>query len=127
MEFYVHKYPYPIFFLENSAYDFSADSGFQELLKKNNITLVKFPVSARFEEGKGYQEFEMIDRSIDTIRNGFNSFIKISGRYVIHNLDKVIDKSAELCMDVHEKLKVAKTLVFYSTFAFYRENSSGFV
>jgi hypothetical protein len=116
----------PVFFLENSVYDFNEDKEFFEFLKTNRITLLKFPVSDKFEEGKGYQEFEMIDTAADRLYGEFKGFIKVTGRYKVLNLDRIVlNGKSKMIIDLHKKFKVAQTNVFYCDFDFYRRNFSG--
>lgn len=116
----------PIYFLENSAYDFSKDNEFELMLKNKNITLLKFSVSDKYNEGKGYQEFEMIDKAIEKIKNNHNAFIKITGRYKVTNLKKICDLECKTAIiDCHKKIKIAQTNVFYMNFDFYLKNLKG--
>jgi hypothetical protein len=109
-----------LFFLENSSYDFEKDAEFQKMLADRKITLLKFPVSDKFNQGKGYQEFEMLDKAIEKLSTEYNSFIKITGRYKVMNLKKLVDFKCEgLVADLHKKLKVTQTNVFYVSASFY--------
>jgi hypothetical protein len=109
-----------LFFLENSSYDFSADAEFQKLLSNKKITLLKFPVSDKFAQGKGYQEFEMLDEAIDNLSDKYNSFIKITGRYKVLNLKELTNYTCHgLVADFHKKLQVTQTNVFYVSSDFY--------
>src|ERR1700757_1216207 len=80
-----------LFFLENSSYDFEKDGAFKKMLTDRKITLLKFPVSDKFNQGKGYQEFEMLDRAVEHLSIEYNSFIKITGRYKVMNLKQLTD------------------------------------
>ena len=109
-----------LFFLENSSYDFSKDTEFQQLLSDKKITLLKFPVSDKFNQGKGYQEFEMLDTTINNLSDKYPSFIKITGRYKVLNLRELTNSACQgLVADFHKKLKVAQTNVFYVSGSFY--------
>jgi len=109
-----------LYFLENSNYDFSENEKFQKLFSSTNITLMKFPVSDKFDQGKGYQEFEMLDRAVESLTGKYDSFIKITGRYKVLNLKQLINLTGkELIIDCHKKTKVAQTNVFYGTLDFY--------
>ncbi len=109
-----------VFFLENSSYDFSADAEFQQLLTDKKITLLKFSVSDKYNLGKGYQEFEMLDAAIDKLYDKYTSFIKITGRYKVLNLKELTDYTCYgLVADFHKKLKVTQTNVFYVSRIFY--------
>ena len=109
-----------LFFLENSAYDFDKDAEFQKLLSDNKITLLKFPVSDKFNQGKGYQEFEMLDAAVEWLSAEYNSFIKITGRYKVINLKQLTSFECEgLVADFHKKSKITQTNVFYVSANFY--------
>lgn len=122
--FYLEKFPaQSIYFLENSFYDFTADERFSKLFKDGKITLLKFPVSDKFNEGKGYQEFEMLDKAVDELKGTYASFVKITGRYRVLNLDELLkNKKTALIIDCHKKPKVAQTNVFYCETSFYLQN-----
>jgi hypothetical protein len=111
-----------LFFLENSSYDFLQDVEFQGMLSINNITLLKFPASDKFNQGKGYQEFEMLDSAIDKLSEIYQSFIKITGRYKVLNLKQITNFSCDgLLADCHKKYKVTQTNVFYVNSSFYKK------
>ncbi len=115
-----------LFFLENSSFDFSTDTKFQKLFLNRHITLFKFPVSDKFSQGKGYQEFEMLDQVIDALKNNYTSFIKITGRYKVFNLKELVSFSCEgLVADSHKKHKVTQTNVFYVNVNFYTNYLKG--
>ena len=125
--FYRAEFPNDaIYFLENSSYDFSKDNKLQKLFLEKEIVLMKFPVSDKFAQGKGYQEFEMLDKAVEELRYKFYSFIKITGRYKVINLKQIADLSnSELVIDCHKKTKVAQTNVFMGTLDFYAQHLSG--
>lgn len=115
-----------IYFLENSDYDFSTDEKFQKLFKEKNITLVKFPKSQKYEQGKGYQEFEMLDKTMIQLGEKYKSFIKLTGRYKVLNIEELTGIECEnIVIDCHKKPAVAQTNVFYCTFDFYKNNLMG--
>ena len=119
--FYREQFPENrIFFLENSIYDFNTDVEFQQLFSDKKITLLKFSVSDKFNQGKGYQEFEMLDSAVSQLSDTYDSFIKITGRYKVLNLKKLIStKTLGLVADMHKKYKVVQTNVFYVSKSFY--------
>jgi len=125
--FYSAEFPNDdIYFLENSIYDFSTDKKFQQLFSDKKITLLKFPVSDKTEQGKGYQEFEMLDNAIKQLSGKYYSFIKITGRYKVLNLFELTDfVCTGLVADCHKKTKVVQTNVFYSTMDFYNKHLKG--
>ncbi|HKC67580.1 MAG TPA: hypothetical protein VKG26_05075 [Bacteroidia bacterium] len=115
-----------LFFLENSVYDFDKDEEFKKLLTDRKIVLLKFPVSDKFNQGKGYQEFEMLDKAMEKISGKYNSFIKITGRYKVMNLKELTDYTCNsLVADFHKKLQVTQTNVFYVSGSFYNSYLKG--
>jgi len=103
-----------VYFLENSDYDIFADPEFSSC---NNVTLRKFPVSLEYLRGKGFQEFEMIDKWFETEKNTPKRFIKITGRYIIRNFQSLFDECSNLeeetCLiDLYRKPKVAISSLF---------------
>lgn len=111
---------YDIYFLENSNYDFSNDTEYQKLFNNNTIHLIKFPVSDKVNEGKGYQEFSMIDQAIEQLNNKYEYFVKITGRYRVLNLKDLIENlSKDFTADSHKKSKVTETNVFIVKTSFY--------
>lgn len=127
LKFYSSEFPdYTVFFLENSVYNFSSDTEFTSVLSSKNITLIKFPVSDKFEQGKGYQEFEMLDKVIEQECKNYKYFVKITGRYRVLNLKNLLSTNCEtILLDLHKKPAVAQTNVFMVNGMFYRENFMG--
>lgn len=122
LAFYAAMFPDDdLYFLENSEYDFSKDRVFTGLFAKHRITLMKFPVSDKFDQGKGYQEFEMLDQAVEQLSPRYQAFIKITGRYKVHNLAELTDVECKgLVADLHKKPLVLLTNVFYATADFYK-------
>jgi hypothetical protein len=119
--YYQKKFSEPIYFLENSTYDFSNDDDFNRLFDRN-VQLIKFPLSDKIFEGKGYQEFQMIDQFIQKTTSDFSSFVKITGRYKFHNIIYLIDIPCNgLVIDIYRRQKWAVTNIFYSTYDFYQK------
>lgn len=115
-----------IYFIENSSYDFNNDEQFLKLFKEKKIILLKFPVSNNFLEGKGYQEFEMLDQTVEKLASKYNHFIKITGRYKVLNLKELICVNCDnMIADSHRKHKVTQTNVFYFSSQFYLNNLKG--
>jgi len=127
LKYYSSEFPeIPIYFLENSSFDFKTDKKFENLFTENKITLLKFPVSDKFEQGKGYQEFEMLDRAVNRLKGEYDLFIKITGRYKILNLSQILKLDTQnVIIDLHKKSKVAQTNMFSCGFDFYLKNLSG--
>ncbi len=124
LQFYANNFQNDdLYFLENSSYNFSDDKEFEQLLSDKKITLLKFPVSDKFNKGKGYQEFEMLDKAVDKLADGYDSFIKITGRYKVLNLKELTDfKYDGFIADSHKKHKVVQTNVFYVSSNFYKSH-----
>jgi hypothetical protein len=126
LSFYTQVLDEPIYFLENSSYDFSVDSDFQNLFQKNNVNLVKFPMSQHAERGKGYQEFEMLDIFVRDISGRHQSFVKLSGRYQYQNIKTLVGFQPRGTMiDMHRKRKIAVTSILSTTFEFYEKHLMG--
>lgn len=125
--FYSNAFPgHDLYFLENSAYDLASDAAFMQLLEERKITLLKFPVSDKYTQGKGYQEFEMLDKAIEQLCGKHLSFVKITGRYRVHNLHRLVSGPCPgLVADSHKKFAVTQTNVFYVTGEFYKNNLKG--
>lgn len=116
----------PIYFLENSSYDFSRNEDFKKLFAGSGIVLIKLPVSDKYQEGKGFQEFEMLDRAVDLLKNRHHLFIKITGRYFVRNIKQIAKyKTEEIMIDQHRRKRVAITNFFCSTFNFYDKHLKG--
>lgn len=125
LAFYRQELDLPIYFLENSNYDFDEDSEFQALFP-SGVELIKFPPSAHHEKGKGYQEFEMIDRAVERLSDEFDSFIKLTGRYIVENIKELAKIPVNALMaDLHRKMEVAITGCFIADSAFYSSHISG--
>lgn len=119
--FYISQFPNDdLFFLENSAHDFNIDSDLSLILNDNHITLIKFPVSTKSKEGKGYQEFEMLDSVIERYKDTYDYFVKVTGRYKVLNIKNIIKPhDRDLIADSHKKHKVTQTNVFCIKGSFY--------
>jgi hypothetical protein len=121
--FYKNQFPNDdIYFLENSSYDFKTDISFNKLCTDHHITILKFPISTKIKEGKGYQEFEMLDAAIDQLKNTYIYFIKVTGRYKVLNLKNILyNNHTNLIADSHKKHKVTQTNVFCVHVNFYQD------
>ena len=115
-----------VFFIENSDYDFSADEEFNKI---DNLNIIQFPKSEYYDKGKGFQEFELLDRFVSTLQNEYSSFIKITGRYIISDFASIYAdcKNADVpfIIDTSYKDKHALTYMFYSTIKFYKSHLMG--
>lgn len=116
----------PMFFLENSRYDFERDSEFAKIFATGKIHLVKCPESNARARGKGYQEFEMLDSFVGVMAGKFDSFLKISGRYLFNNIERILDGPPEsVWIDRWRRREVATTSIFLSTVSFYQKHIMG--
>jgi hypothetical protein len=77
----------PVVFLENSGYQLQDDPAFQAL---SNVTPYKLPPSCLPERGKGYQEFEMLERWMRECGNLPARFMKVTGRYLYLNFTTLL-------------------------------------
>ena len=117
-----------VYFLENSAYDLLSD---KEFFKYKNVFIRKFSPSKYIAKGKGYQEFEMLDNWLNTETSVPTRWIKITGRYIVSNFDKIFSE----CIDeknssiVIEQKKhpstTALTDIFYVKSDFYKRRLLG--
>ena len=79
----------PVFFLENSQYDFSNDSDFA---KRDGVHYRKFMPSTGRERGKGYQEFEMLQNWLLAESDVPARFFKVTGRYRLENVKSIVSE-----------------------------------
>jgi hypothetical protein len=117
----------PVYFLENSTYPLEEDEEFTSI---PNLFIRKMPLSLFYDKGKGYQEFEMIDRWIDTEHNPPLKWLKISGRYIFKNCSSIIeecinDDRCDLAIDRLLYHHIAYTDLFYTTTEYYTKKIVG--
>ncbi len=117
----------PVYFLENSAYALSDDAEFRD---RPGVMIRQQPVSTAREQGKGYQEFELLDRWLLTERNPPQRWIKITGRYLYRNFAQVCDdcrreRSARMIIDRCARSQSARSYLFWVETDFYRERLMG--
>jgi hypothetical protein len=116
LKYYIKHYNLPIYFIENSSFNFSNDTAFQLIFDSQAVELIKYPPSNEFKKGKGYQEFEMLDQTVVKLSELYDEFIKVSGRYVVTNFDDLKNQTNKgLVIDRHQKKKVAITSFFKCT------------
>ncbi len=126
LQFYIQHYQSPIYFIENSNFNFKEDADFQAIFGTRKVNLIQYPSSTEFEKGKGYQEFEILDQTIQKLTNEFDEFIKVSGRYIVTNFDEFkAQKNNGIVMDRHKKRKVAITSFFSCRFKEYHDYIAG--
>lgn len=116
----------PVWFLENSEYDIESDNEFKKI---DGLIVVKCPVSKAYDKGKGYQEFEMLDRFF--LRNDIPEIIiKVTGRYIIDDFSRIVRDSlamdeASVLIDLHKKYNYADTYLLTFKTSYYRKNLMG--
>lgn len=113
----------PVYFVENSAYDLVSDKDFSALA---DVTIVKCPVSSEFSRGKGYQEFEMLDRFF-SLADIPDFMIKVTGRYIIENFAEVMKDciskgDAKVLINLHRRSKFADTYLLGFDTLYYQQN-----
>lgn len=116
-----------VYFLENSSYDLLGDKEFQGI---ENLTIIKHPKSDQFYKGSGYQEFQMIDDWIYKQKDISERFIKITGRYLFEDFEKIFFECCKenefglIAERIRRPIENCRTDIFYSTVKFYKENLS---
>lgn len=126
LKYYSSNFSGDIYFVENSAFDFEKDEGFQTLTKQENVFILNFPKSNAFKKGKGYQEFEVLDKVLSQLENKYEEFIKVSGRYLTTNFKELItQENSGIVIDRHQKKKVAITSFFRCKMDFYQKEIRG--
>lgn len=107
-----------VYFLENSAYPVREDRDFPA--EDDALRYVTYDKSSSRHRGKGYQEFEMLDRFVQgDLRE--DSFIKITGRYIysnFENLYRTIQKQSgkwEAVVDTYSRRRMAFSSLFFVT------------
>ncbi len=105
-----------VYFLENSSYDLTTDDAF---VSDGRCHILKFPLSESPDRGKGYQEFQMLDRFVtDNLRE--DRFVKVTGRFVCANFAPLfsflLEKGQEydVVIDRLAERRVALTSLFYA-------------
>jgi len=119
IRFYLDQTDLPIYFLENSDYDLDSDKDFQEFQNLQRFTVLRFSPHPNTKKGKGFQEFYTLDRFVKDHLHS-NSFIKVTGRYIVKNIAELIaNLKAPINIDLHKKMKVAITGFFAMEKNFY--------
>lgn len=122
IEFYGQHLTADIFFAENSGYDIKGDGEFSETLEKYNVKVLEMTREKNESKGKGYQEFSMLDRFVDNFCEKYDSFAKITGRYIVKNVENLFYLPCEgMVVDRHAKMKVAITGFFICEMEFYKK------
>jgi hypothetical protein len=116
-----------VYFLENSTYPVESDPEFTSI---ENLKIRKMPLSLCYEKGKGYQEFEMLDRWLDQEQDLPSRWFKISGRYIFKNFDQIVkdcwhDEQCDLAIDRMSYYGIAFTDIFAISTACYLQHFKG--
>jgi hypothetical protein len=117
----------PVYFLENSVYPLLTDEEFQSL---PNTQICQFPLSEFSEKGRGFQEFEMLDRWIASTPNLPEHWLKVTGRYKYENIQQIWlecqrPQTPELIINQHRFAGYANPAIFYVSIAYYRTHLTG--
>lgn len=117
----------PVIFLENSCYPLERHPEFKET---SRLRVHRFPLSARPERGKGYQEFEMLDAWIASESKPPARWLKISGRYLPLNLATILaecrrEQEYQMLIDQVARLRRVRTYLFCISTIFYQEHFRG--
>ena len=116
-----------VYFLENSRYSVLSDKEFTDI---PDLVIRKFPPSKCFEQGKGFQEFEMLDKWIESETTLPQKWLKITGRYIYYNFDKILNdchsnQKSKIIIDQCNFLKIARTSLFCVNNDYYKQNIYG--
>ncbi len=116
-----------VIFLENSGYPLERHPEFAE---SSRLRLRRFPPSASPEQGKGFQEFEMLDAWLAAEPAPPARWLKISGRYQLLNLPAILaecrrEKKAALLIDQVRRQQLARTYLFCTSTEFYQAHMKG--
>ena len=123
LKYYVNIFKGDIYFAENSNYDFEEDKEFKVLFELNHVFSLAFSKSPEIEKGKGYQEFAVLDAIVLKLEKQYDEFIKVSGRYVTANFEKLIQQTNKgIIIDRHQKKKIAITSFFRCKMNFYQSH-----
>jgi hypothetical protein len=126
VEFY-REHTSAIIFLENSSYP---GGEWTERLAGEGVRIIRMPESSQPDRGKGFQEFEMLDRWMAAESSPPDRWLKITGRYIIKNVGAILEecvteRSAAILIDQSLRTAIARTHVFCVQTSFYRETMAG--
>lgn len=98
-----------IFFVENSDFELEKNKQFEDLQKEFNIKVIRYPKSTEYSKGKGYQEFEMIQKIVEDLKNDYSFFIKITGRYRVINIKNLTENlNSGYYIDLRQYWKISE-------------------
>ncbi len=125
LRYYRKHFHGKIYFLENSNYNWQNDPEFLAVFDENTL-LFNHQCSKNIDKGKGFLEFEMLDAFFTSGMVSQPYFIKITGRYLVKNLQHLIPRNyTTVIADAHKKMKVTLSGVFISSVAHYLQYISG--
>ncbi|MEI7879369.1 MAG: hypothetical protein WCI95_00710 [bacterium] len=112
----------PVIFLENSNYPLER---YPEFADSPRLRVHRFPPSGNPEKGKGFQEFEMLDKWVLTEPKPPRRWLKLTGRYDLLNMSAILkecgsEQKYSLLIDQLRKQKMARTYMFCIQTEFYR-------
>lgn len=112
-----------VYFLENSSYPLEEDNEFCSI---PNVIIRKFPISNFPDRGKGFQEFEMLDAWINSEIDIPPKWIKVTGRYLYKNFQKILDecftRNQSIIINQYKFAKRADVALFCTTTDFYQNH-----
>lgn len=111
-----------VIFLENSSFPLERHADFQN---SETLQVFRFPPSKFPARGKGFQEFEMIDRWLES-QEAPDQWIKVTGRYRIRNIDALLrecrqENRRSLIIDQAPRVNYARSYAFWVRTGFYRK------
>lgn len=126
LQFYAERLPHDLIVVENSGFNPETSKVAQALIDSGRLQWMAFAPSSNPEKGKGFQEFEMLDGAVAQLAGKYDSFVKITGRYLVPNAKDLIGRAPKgIRIDRHRKMKVAITGFFQCRTEFYLQNLSG--
>jgi hypothetical protein len=117
----------PVYFLENSTYPLMTDEEFKSI---PNAQICQFPLSDFPEKGRGFQEFEMLDRWVASSPTLPQRWLKITGRYKYENIQQIWSEcqqpqTPDLIINQHRFANYANPAIFYVSSIYYRTHLTG--
>jgi hypothetical protein len=110
-----------VYFLENSTYSLDRDPDFRDI---PNVHIREFSVSNFPDRGKGFQEFEMIDAWINSESNLPDKWIKVTGRYIYQDFQKILKEcdqnTQSITINQYLFARWADVSLFCTTTSFYK-------
>jgi hypothetical protein len=116
-----------VYFLENSSYLLAEDQDFQNI---PNVFIRKISMSQSPEKGRGFQEFEMIDKWLSNEIDPPVKWLKITGRYIYENVQNILSEcvnnlTLDLLINQYRLSKFTESAIFFITTDYYQQQISG--